>query len=332
MSECRKIEEIDISKMINERGVDIIINLNTTLAKGGISNEVLIRNGIVILLCKADGGSIYVDSKEYKLSKNNVVVLPENHIINNLSPSLMRESNVIAVSVDYILNMPSPIDTSIFSYSRYMSVIKIAEEKFDDLQSYYRFIYKESRDNSKYRVEIIRSIFFALILEILAEYEKLFEIGDEASDIKANNLSDRFFQRLATNYKKSRSVKFYAERLNLTPKYLSTAIKRVTGRPILDWIHEAILIDARMLLRTTDMTVQEISEQLNFSSPFGIRSVFQKAYGQNTQRIIIYGTTYDYTKEEAFYAAFAPQDTYWRAGSWFDENPLRAYRDTARSV
>ena len=280
MSECRKIEEIDISQMIQDRGDDIIIDLNATLAEGGMSNEVLIRNGIVILLCKADGGSICVDSKEYKLSKNNVVVLPENHIINNISPSLMRESNIIAVSVDYILNMPSPIDTSIFSYSRYMSVIKIADEKFDDLQSYYRFIYKESRENGKYRVEIIRSIFFALILEILAEYEKLFEVGDEVSDIKANNLSDRFFRLLATNYKNSRSVKFYAERLNLTPKYLSTAIKRVTGRPILDWIHEAILIDAKMLLRTTDMTVQEIADQLNFSSPSAFVQFFKKHTGK----------------------------------------------------
>lgn len=280
MSECRKIKEIDISQMMQDRGDDIIIDLNATLAEGGMSNEVLIRNGIVILLCKADGGSICVDSKEYKLAKNNVVVLPENHIINNISPSLMRESNVIAVSVDYILNMPSPIDTSIFSYSRYMSVIKIADEKFNDLQSYYRFIYKESRENGKYRMEIIRSIFFALILEILAEYEKLFEVGDEASDIKANNLSDRFFRLLATNYKKSRSVKFYAERLNLTPKYLSTAIKRVTGRPILDWIHEAIMIDAKMLLRTTDMTVQEIADQLNFSSPSAFVQFFKKHTGK----------------------------------------------------
>ena len=280
MSECRKIEEIDISQMMQDKGDDIIIDLNATLAEGGMSNEVLIRNGIVILLCKADGGSICVDSKEYKLSKNNVVVLPENHIINNISPSLMRESNIIAVSVDYILNMPSPIDTSIFSYSRYMSVIKIADEKFDDLQSYYRFIYKESKEQSKYQVEIIRSLFFALILEIIAEYEKHFEIGDETSDIKANNLSDRFFRLLATNYKKSRSVKFYAERLNLTPKYLSTAIKRVTGRPILDWIHEAILIDAKMLLRTTDMTVQEIADQLNFSSPSAFVQFFKKHTGK----------------------------------------------------
>lgn len=279
MLECRKIEEIDITQMISESGDDIIINLNATLQDGAISNEVLIRNGIVILLCRAEGGTICVDSKEYKLSRNNVIILPENHIINNISPLLMHQSNAIAVSVDYILNMPSPIDTSIFSYSRYMSVIKISDDKFDDLQSYYKFMYKESKEQSRYRLEIIRSIFFALILEILAEYEKLFEIGNEASDIKANNLSDRFFQLLAANYKDNRSVKFYAERLNLTPKYLSTAIKRVTGRPILDWIHEAILIDAKMLLRTTDMTVQEIAEQLNFSSPSAFVQFFKKHTG-----------------------------------------------------
>jgi len=210
------------------------------------------------------------------LSKNNVVVLPENHIIRNITPSLMRESDVIAVSVDYILNMPSPIDTSILNYSRYISVLKVSDEKFSDLQSYYKFIYKESQEGCRYQSEIIHSIFYALILEIMAEYEKVFEIGYETSDIKANNLSDRFFQLLATNYKKSRSVTFYAERLNLTPKYLSTAIKRVTGRPILDWIHEAIMIDAKMLLRTTDMTVQEISEQLNFSSPSAFVQFFRK--------------------------------------------------------
>lgn len=285
MPEYRKIEEIDILQMMRDRGDDIIINLSATLAEGVISNEVLIRNGIVILLCKAGGGSICVDSKDYKLSQNNIVVLPENHIINNISPSLMRESSAIAVSVDYILNMPSPIDTSIFSYSRYMSVIDIDDDKFEDLRSYYRFIFKESRESSKYRVEIIRSIFFALILEILAEYEKVFKIGSEASDIKANNLSDRFFQLLAANYKKSRSVKFYAERLNLTPKYLSTAIKRVTGRPILDWIHEAILIDAKMLLRTTDMTVQEIADHLNFSSPSAFVQFFKKHTGKTPRNL-----------------------------------------------
>lgn len=281
----RTIEEIDLSQLIRESGDDFIINLNDAFRDIETTNQILLRNGVVILLCKSDGGVITINSKEYKLSKSCVIVLPSNHIIGNIDSLLMRESNAIAVSEDYILNMPSPIDTSIFGYSRYMSVIKIADEKFADLQSYYRFIYKESKEESKYRLEIIQSIFYALILEILAEYEKVFEVGDSTSDIKANDLSDRFFRLLGANYKTNRSVKFYADKLNLTPKYLSTAIKRVTGRPILDWIHEAILIDAKMLLRTTDMTVQEISEQLNFSSPSAFVQFFKKHTGKTPRNL-----------------------------------------------
>ena len=282
--QSHKIEEIDLLQMMRGEE-DLLIDLHLAIKERDVPSGLLVRNGIIIILCKADGGEITIDGKEYKLSKNNVVVLPENHIINHISSKLMQESSAIAVSVDYILGMPSPIDTSIFSYSRYMSVIKIADDKFDDLQSYYHFIYKETREQSKYKKEIIQSIFYALVLEILAEYEKVFEIGDETFDIKANNLSDRFFRLLATNYKTNRSVKFYAYKLNLTPKYLSTAIKRATGRPILDWIHEAILIDAKMLLRTTNMTVQEISEQLTFSSPSAFVQFFKKHTGRTPRSL-----------------------------------------------
>ena len=285
MKENIRIREIDISKMINECGIDdLFIDINNPITKRDNTKGVIIRNGIIVILCKSDKGFIKIDGKEYKLSNNNVVILPENHVINYISPMLLHERNMIAVSVDYILNMPSPIDTSIFSYSRHMSVIKIADDKFDDLRSYYNFIHKESLENGKYRKEIIQSIFYALVLEILAEYEKIFD-SSYNSDIKANDLSDRFFRLLAIHYKNNRSVQFYADKLNLTPKYLSTAIKRTTGRPILNWIHEAILIDAKMLLRTTDLTVQQISDQLNFSSPSAFVQFFKKHTGKTPRKI-----------------------------------------------
>ena len=285
MKENIRIREIDISKMIKDSGIDdLFIDINIPITEKDNSEGIIIRNGIIIVLCKAEKGVIKIDGKEYKLSSKNVVVLPENHVINYISSILLNEYNMIAVSIDYILNMPSPIDTSIFNYSRYMSVIKIADDKFDDIYSYYNFIHKESLENGKYRKEIIQSIFYALVLEILAEYEKIFD-SSYNSDIKANDLSDRFFRLLAIHYKNNRSVQFYADKLNLTPKYLSTAIKRTTGRPILNWIHEAILIDAKMLLRTTDLTVQQISDQLNFSSPSAFVQFFKKHTGKTPRNI-----------------------------------------------
>lgn len=274
--------EIDIAEKIKERGENgFLIDLKQTLFSGGY-NEILIRNGIAIVLCKSDNGSIMVDGKVYKLHPNNVIVLPENHVI-GLNSVVSEQNSIIAVTIDHILNMPSPIDTNIFSYSRYLSVIKVSDDKFEDLMSYYRFLYKESLDESKYKEEIINSIFYALILEIVAEYEKVFSI--EVNDIKAESLSDRFFRLLATYYKQYRIVKFYADKLNLTPKYLSTAIKRATGRPILDWIHDAVLIEAKMLLRTTNLTVQQIADTLNFSSPSAFVQFFKKHTGTTPKRL-----------------------------------------------
>lgn len=262
-----KIVEFDIAAVLRDKGnSDLVIDFTAVPPSSVSHGDVIIRNGIVIMLCKNDGGHIVIDNKEYTLSRNNIIILPENHIISNIAKQFEGLRGVIAVSTDYVLNMPSPIDTNIFSYSRYISVINVSDDKFEDLMSYYRFIHKESKEKSRYQTEIIRSIFYALILEIITEYEKMFST-EAAQNIRADDLSDRFFRLLAANHKSHRTVQFYADKLNLTPKYLSTVVKRATGRPILDWIHEAILIDAKMLLRATDLTVQEISDQLNFSSP-----------------------------------------------------------------
>ncbi|MBE6203629.1 MAG: helix-turn-helix domain-containing protein [Rikenellaceae bacterium] len=276
--ELGAVQEIDIGQMVKFNGNgEFLISLDIPRSNQGSSERLLIRNGIIFIICKSDAGSVVIDSKEYKLSNNSLIVLPENHII-TIHTGLLSNSNIIAVSLDYILNMPSPIDTAIFGYSRYRSVIRISDDKFNDLLSYYQFIYKESKEHSKYQTEIIQSIFYALILEIVGEYERMFA-GAEQAHIKSDNLSDDFFRLLALHYREQHSVKYYAEQMHLTPKYLSTAIKRATGRPILDWIHEAILIDAKMLLRTTDMTVQEIADQLNFSSSSAFVQFFKKNTG-----------------------------------------------------
>ena len=103
--------------------------------------------------------------------------------------------------------------------------------------------------------------------------------------IMSCDLSDKFFHLLAVYYKENRTVKFYADKLNITSKYLTTAIKKATGRPVLEWLHEAVLIEAKMLLKTTDLTVQEISDRLYFSSPSAFVQFFKKHTGTTPKKI-----------------------------------------------
>lgn len=279
------VKEINIHDIVcGGHANELFIHSDTAPTNNNDTERLKFLNGIIILICKTDGGQLTLNGKTHRLHKNNIILLPENHIIEQMNEMRLSEHFYIAVSTDYILNMPSPIDTSIFGYSRYLSVIPVSDTKYDDLATYYKFIDKEHREQSKYQNEIIRSIFYALILEIVAECEKVLDVNSSDS-IKADNLSDSFFRLLATYYKKNRSVKFYAERLNITPKYLSAVVKRATGRPILEWIHEAVLIEAKMLLCTSELTVQQIADQLNFSSPSAFIQFIKKHLGTTPKRL-----------------------------------------------
>ena len=285
MENQEEIFRIDIEERMKDFGASgMLLSLNLPDIEERDIRNFYIVGGMVICLCRRYEGSIYIDGKEHKLGESSIAILPEKHLVRFTESIKVETIQFIAVTTDYILNMPSPIDTSIFSYSRYIPVMQVSDSKFDDFQSYFRFLYKESNEKSTYQDEILRSILYALILEITGEYDAQYNLNTGA-EIKSHDVSDKFFHLLAVYYKENRTVQFYADKLNITSKYLTTAIKKTTGRPVLEWLHEAVLIEAKMLLKTTDLTVQEISDRLNFSSPSAFVQFFKKHTGTTPKKI-----------------------------------------------
>ena len=81
-----------------------------------------------------------------------------------------------------------------------------------------------------------------------------------------------FKSLLMKEFKGQRAVSYYADQLNVTAKHLSELLKEKTGRSASQWINEAIILEAKVLLQRSDYTVANVSEQLNFSD----QSVFGK--------------------------------------------------------
>ena len=77
-------------------------------------------------------------------------------------------------------------------------------------------------------------------------------------------LFKRFIELIHTTRIKPRNVSWYAEQLCVTPKYLSTVSKRVSGKTAFDWINEYVLIDIRYRLKNTNKTIKEIADILEF--------------------------------------------------------------------
>jgi AraC family transcriptional activator of pobA len=71
---------------------------------------------------------------------------------------------------------------------------------------------------------------------------------------------------VSLSYKKERGVNFYARKLCITPKHLSWAVKEVSGKTAGTWIDEAVILEAKTLLKSSDMNIQQISEELNFAN------------------------------------------------------------------
>jgi AraC family transcriptional regulator, transcriptional activator of pobA len=90
-------------------------------------------------------------------------------------------------------------------------------------------------------------------------------------------LAREFDLLLQKHYLEAKDVAFYAEKLNLTPNHLSETIKSATGKPIKKHIEDILLLEAKSLLKQTDMTVKEITYWLGFEDPSYFVKFFKNA-------------------------------------------------------
>lgn len=103
------------------------------------------------------------------------------------------------------------------------------------------------------------------------------------TDLEPNAQKDRiivhFIHLLREHCKTEHSVTFYANQLCITPEYLSKIMKHFSGRTVTKWIDDALLREAQILIRNKALTIQQISDILNFSDQSAFGKFFKKHFG-----------------------------------------------------
>ncbi len=88
------------------------------------------------------------------------------------------------------------------------------------------------------------------------------------------------FLRLVREYHRSqRAISFYAEKMYISPKYLSLVIKEATGKSAGEWIDQYVIQEAKNLLRYSGKNVQQIAYELNFSNQSSFGKYFKNLTG-----------------------------------------------------
>ena len=154
-------------------------------------------------------------------------------------------------------------------------------ESLKEIRMIYELMKKKIIENDNpFRKEILQGYVRALMYTILHKLlETLQQLPEHIQNNRQHEIYMQFIRELQRNYQKERSVAYYADRLCITPKYLSQTVQKASGRLAGEWISEYVILEAKALIKSHCYTIQQISELLHFPNPSFFGRYFKKKVG-----------------------------------------------------
>lgn len=234
------------------------------------------RNGVSVLLVLEGEARIRIDDRVYILSHGSIVVLFPFHMLASEWKSDDFLFEYLYFDFDFMADFPlmlTPENSEQFGANPYFQV---DEKNFSEMISCYEILLKyDLMHEHPSRIGIVKAQLFTFVSELLYHCTK------STKSVLASReevLTEGFFKLLHRYYKTEHTLTFYAEELCITTKYLSKVIRHTTGHTVYFWIEEFTVKEAKLLLRSTQVTVTEIAEQLNFPNS----SFFAKFFRRHT--------------------------------------------------
>lgn len=160
---------------------------------------------------------------------------------------------------------------SVFS----QTYIQLSTKELKELDTYIRLICLENDRGCHKNLEIIKCLLNVVLIQCA-------ELSDEPAKntYDKNNVFVNFKNVLKKHYKNNHQVKFYADKLNVTPEVLTQVVKSACDKTPKQMIEERLLKEAKRLLYWSDITVREVAWELGFNTDGYFNRFFKKLEGQ----------------------------------------------------
>ena len=220
------------------------------------------------LLCTAGEGSFVFNERCYHIVKNDLVVIPYPARVSNLAAHAEMQVEWFAADYKFLQNL---LPSNNYSIGGSISlnqdpVIKLTDEQAAILIADFHRLRERMDDRHLlfYR-ELMGSICLTMMYDIFEPHAQR-DATDTHSDRTAY-IVKQLMALLATGISRTeRDVSYYAERLNVSPKYLSATIKRVTGHSVTSYIDRHTVPILKGYLGDERLSLTQIAELMNFAS------------------------------------------------------------------
>ena len=244
-------------------------------------------DGLLMIYCIRGHMKLSINLNDYDLHESHLIIANPGSIIKvsdsrepdagELNYAVLAMSSKfgaeLKIDIKKIMNEGvALLETPIMTLSKEMQTI---------MAGYLNLAAEVINSKSLFHEDALTSLLSSMIcLAVGAWVEKMNEIKQEASQTttRSKMIFEQFIRLVGENHMKHRNVGFYADKLCLTPKYLSKLIKGASGKSAPEWIDSYVILEAKSLLKYSDITIKEIVYRLNFPN----QSVFYKFFKART--------------------------------------------------
>lgn len=281
----KKIAQLSFNKFVDlyadkSIGTDFFITEEKQLL--ALSEYPYRSEGYIIGICTRGTAKVEVNLQVYDARPDAVLLATPFHTLRIFNSSEDFLCRFVVFSKAFLTehNINSHfIETFSFFKTSSTPVIYLEQENGKVLGEMFSIIQQKlRREEHRFREEICRSILVALLYEIAAFYEQQHVIIKKKQTRKQE--LNMLFQNLVFHqYKKHRNVQYYADELCVSSKHLTESIKEVTGKTAGDWIDDAVVLEAKVLLRNYEISIAQVAEEINFPDQSSFGKYFKKHTG-----------------------------------------------------
>lgn len=216
---------------------------------------------------------------EYEINTGDIAILQPQLMIDTKSLSEDAEIITIGLSLDFITEFPILREFVMNSQIRWQPIIRLQHEDIklqnELLTLIQNFYHKKPSPN---KTQMLRHLVMVLMNMISEVYSNL---PNNKSLVKnrTHEIIDDFYLLISKYASQQRNVAFYAKKLHLTPQYLSSFLKQKTGKSALQWIDHITVLHAKTLLKSSSLSIKEISHELHFEETSVFCRYFKRIVG-----------------------------------------------------
>mgnify|MGYP003290298842 FL=1 len=252
-----------------------------------IEGRTVRMKAFTVILCIDGTENGTVNLKEMSINKGSLLMTFPNNVLKIEAGYPTATVRGIMLSQDFMRMLQVDVKNSLPLFMRlaYNPLVNLTQEQQEDIERYFDLLENISNNSDlAHRDEIVRGLLMSMFYRISGTYEQRPQVLDE-KECSVRNRREEYFAKFITllseNFKRERTVGFYAEQMCVTPKYLSLLIKDFSGKSAAEWIDSYVITEAKTLLRYSTMSIQEVAYELNFSSQSFFGKYFKHLTGMS---------------------------------------------------